>query len=159
MKRILTVVLLLSLIVSSNFMVAKADDGVSIEVPTGEEWESIPERHEWPDPDAVMPRWKYTAKVSLYLTYTDDHANIRLDVAGYSDVTNIESVMVYEELVNGNYIERSRMTSFSDKSYLYKTWYPAATYGHTYRVTALVKVYSGSDYDYITCLLYTSRCV
>ena len=97
-----------------------------------------------------MPRWKYTTYVSLYLNFTDDHANVVLDVDGNSNVTLIESVLVYEELVNGNYIEKGRITTFEKKSYLFKSWHPSATYGHTYRVTGLIKVYSGSDYDYIT---------
>ena len=150
MKRVVVLILVVSILFGNNFVIANAEEGVSIEVPTGEEWESIPERNEWPDSDTIMPRWKYTARVSLYLSFTGDHANILLDVDGYNDATRVEAVLVYEESVNGTFIERKRETAYENDGYLFYNMYPSAIYGHTYRVTGLVRVFSGSDYDYIT---------
>lgn len=150
MKKIVIAITVIAIIFNSNFMLVKADEEIPFDIPTGAEWENIPECHQWPDPNTSMPRWKYTVMASVYLTFTDNHANILIDVDGYDSATRIEAVMVYEEQVNGVFIEKKRETAYKNANYLFHTSYPSATYGHTYRVTAIIRVFSGSDYDYIT---------
>lgn len=150
MKKILILALCCTFLINFNYINANAEELTpEIEIPTGEDWENIPEMHEWPAQGDVLPLWDYTFSVSLSLTYTDDHANIVLDVDGYETVDYIQAVIIFEKYVDGEYVEQTRYNVASEKSYLYKTAYPSAEYSTTYRVTALIWVYSGMDYDYI----------
>ena len=150
MKKVLILILAISLTMGSISSIAYAGNEDFMEVPTGEDWENIPECSEWPTQGEVSPLWDYTFAAYLYLTFSGDHAIIDLDVEGYNSVTRITATLVIEEYQNGSYQEIKREYASSSKTYLSYITEPPATFGHAYRITALVRVYSGSDYEYIT---------
>ena len=150
MKRVLILILAISLTIGSISLTTYAGNEDFIEVPTGEEWENIPECSEWPAQGEVSPLWDYTFAASLHTTFSGNHAIIDLDVQGYTSVTRIAATIVIEEYQNGSYQEIKREYASSNKIYLSYITEPPATFGHAYRITALVRVYSGSDYEYIT---------